>query len=78
MDEMLEYRAEMTDTFGGEANYCWVDRTAGKKRSELAVVREVKKAFGITGLRCAREDYMDSIVLRPYGMNIIVFINFQF
>ena len=56
---------EITDTYGGEANY-----------SDLAAVRRVKKHAGWENLRCKREDYGDTIVLRPYGQCIVMFINF--
>lgn len=73
---MLQYKAEMTDTFGGEANYCWVERDSGEAKSELAVVRKVKEAFGMSGVRCEKSDFGDEIWLKPYGWNRIIFINF--
>ena len=68
---------EMTDTFGGEANYSWVRRgevSLPEGASDLALVRRVKKALGLEGVRCRREDYGDQIVLRPVGYCHIVFI----
>ena len=63
---------EVTDTFGGEANYSWVNRgkikcKPGEDYSNLAAVRRAKKDAGWENLRCKREDYGDMIVLRPYG-----------
>lgn len=44
---------EMTDTFGGESNYSWVQRgkieMEDKPFSNLAVVRKVKKELGYSG-----------------------------
>lgn len=47
---------EYTDTFGGELNYSWVKREAflfppGVKPTKRAMVREAKRAMGISGLR---------------------------
>ena len=73
---------EITDTFGGEANYSWVKRgrlecKPGEDYSDLAAVRRVKKDAGWENLRCKREDYGDMIVLRPVGQCLIMFINFH-
>ena len=72
---------EITDTYGGEANYSWVRRgeiqcKPGENYSDLAAVRRVKKAAGWENLRCKRENYGNMIVLRPYGQCIIMFIKF--
>jgi hypothetical protein len=68
---------EMTDTFGGEANYSWVRRGEVSLRegaSDLALVRAVKAELGLTGVRCQREEYGEQIVLRPVGACVVVFI----
>lgn len=72
---------EITDTYGGEANYSWVKRgkikcKPGEDYSDLVAVRRVKKSAGWENMRCKREDYGDMIVLRPVGQCIIMFINF--
>ena len=72
---------EITDTFGGEANYSWVKRgkiqcKPGEDCSDLAAVRRAKKHAGWENLRCKREDYGATIVLRPVGRCIIMFIDF--
>lgn len=72
---MTGYNVEMTDTFGGEANYSWVKRCEIEASSELAAVRKAKAELGISGIKCRREDWGDTIVLRPYGACVIVFIN---
>ncbi len=71
---------EITDTYGGEANYSWVKRGTieckpGDDYSDLAAVRRVKKDAGWENVRCKREDYGDMIVLRPVGQCIVMFIN---
>jgi hypothetical protein len=68
---------EMTDTFAGEANYSWCKRGEVfllPNASKIALVRAVKKALGLEGVRCKREDYDDQIVLRPVGACVVVFI----
>lgn len=72
---------EVTDTFGGEANYSWVKRGTieckeGEDYSDLAAVRRVKKAIGWNGVRCITESDGNSITLRPIGINQVCFINF--
>lgn len=72
---------EITDTFGGEANYSWVKRgkiqgKPGEDYSDLAAVRRVKKVAGWENVRCKKENYGDMIVLRPVGQCIVMFINF--
>lgn len=71
---------EVTDTFGGEANYSWcrrytIEHTEGKSR--LAIVRAVKKMVGWNGLRCAVTDYGDGLEIRPQGMCQICFVSFH-
>lgn len=68
---------EMTDTFDGEANYCWVKRGEVfllPSASDLARVRAVKKALGIEGVPCKRLDYGDQIALYPVGSCTVIFI----
>ena len=81
MTVQTDIHYEITDTYGGEANYSWVKRgkiegKPGEDYSDLAAVRRVKKDAGWENLRCKREDYGDMIVLRPVGQCIVMFINF--
>jgi hypothetical protein len=90
------YRYELTDTYVGEANYCYVERGAlsvpdlsqyeddkGLTYSQAIVaqsrevVRKVKARLGLTGWRCDRETWGETIVLRPRGRCEIVFIDYQ-
>lgn len=70
---------EYTDTFGGEANYCWVRSYSFLigDRSPLAIVRKAKKLIGINGEKCKVTDLGDMIEIRPIGHNTIAFITFQ-
>jgi hypothetical protein len=93
MSEVTEvtilYDAEMTDTFGGEANYCWVKRAivpvkqstyrmrnVVKERAyrEARIRREVKKALGISGVAGRWESNGGHRVFHPYGLCRIVFV----
>lgn len=38
---LTTYNVEITDTFGGEANYCWVRRFQVKARTALGAIRKV-------------------------------------
>ena len=73
----MKYHYEMTDTFGGEANYSWVRRgelELPKGASDLMLVRRVKKALGLEGVPCKRLDYGDQIALYPVGSCTVIFI----
>jgi len=87
MSEHL-YRWEYTDTFAGEANYCWVKRgiirdsehrrqtyTPDHWREVRArICKAAKREAGLTGVRCDREDWGDMIAYRPRGMATILFV----
>ena len=57
---------EVTDTFGGEANYCWARRwTARGDLTVRGVVRALKADMGLTGQRAEVDDWGDNITVRP-------------
>ena len=71
------YPIEMTDTFGGEANYSWVRRgeiQADDKPSRRAIVRRAKLWAGLTGTRCDVCDFGDCIEIRPRNQCVVVFV----
>lgn len=71
----VEY--EMTDTFGGEANYYWVERgiiDVPENASKQLITRRVKATLGITGVRCRRSDFGDTVRLDLIGCNVVAFI----
>ena len=75
------FHCELTDTFGGEANYSWVKRatvTMEKDYSELQLRRAIKAALGLTGLACDVTDYGDSYEFKPRGLLQIAFANFDY
>jgi hypothetical protein len=40
------FKFEVTDTYGGEANYCWVRRHTTKATSRAGLMRAIKQATG--------------------------------
>lgn len=82
----MKVNFEVTDTFGGEANYSWVKRETlegadEQHTSRQAQVRHLKRMMGITGTRCSVEDCGDMLTVRPVGKNapcIIGFVTFEF
>ena len=72
------FRVEYTDTFGGEANYSWVRRArfeAPESITDRDLVARAKRELGLTGVRCRRETWGETIVLRPVGQLTIMFID---
>jgi hypothetical protein len=78
--QMYQYKVEYTDTFCGEANYCWVNR-ATVKLSEHAdqsrIMRAAKAAVGLTGMRGCTYWHGDEGEFRPSGMCTILFVRFD-
>jgi hypothetical protein len=73
------FKVEVTDTFGGEANYSWVNRFEVdylKTNSALAIVRAAKKAAGWAGMRCRTSNMGDVIEVRPVGKNHPLWVMF--
>lgn len=82
----MTYQVEVTDTFGGDANYSWVRRYTieapdAPYRSpsyRRTLVRRAKAAAGWTGMRCTVQDYGDMLDVRPVGRNApcwVLFVN---
>jgi len=72
----MKFTAEQTDTFGGEANYSWVNRVefeAPDVASDACLIRRAKKALGITA-RHTKTNFGDDIRLDFAGFNICCFI----
>lgn len=71
---------EHTDTFGGEANYCWVRRESHERAglSKRAIIRRAKAFAGFTGRRCDVDDSGDMIRITPkHGLCQTVFVIFD-
>jgi hypothetical protein len=82
-----KYKVELTDTFGGEANYSWVKRHSipvpemrhdkDYKYVEAQAKRIAKNAVGLNGVRGEWENWGDTYVFRPRGMCQILFVNYD-
>jgi len=46
---LTTYDIEMTDTYGGEANYCWVKRVKVKASSMRGAFRAARNALDLLG-----------------------------
>lgn len=73
----MSIQIEHTDTFGGEANYCWVNRWYCKEDlTDKQAIRLAKRLTGFTGHRCAKQNYGEIIDLRPQGVCHVIFITY--
>jgi len=76
---MVDFQVELTDTFGGEANYCWKKNASleCKTDSQRAIVRKVKAWCGFTGLPARVENHGDMIAIYPRGICQVAFVTFD-
>jgi hypothetical protein len=54
----MRYEIIVTDTFGGELNYCWVKSATIEvpdDASDITLVKRAKKAVGYSGVRMAKK-----------------------
>ena len=78
---MVTWDIEVTDLFGGEANYCWVDRYAIRMPddiSDLALVRRIKSVAGYSGIRgqtCISGDFVE---IRFPARCVVIFANVRY
>jgi len=71
---------EHTDTYGGEANYSWVERGEFKMPDTAKnrdIVKRAKELTGLTGVKCNTEDFGDMIKITPRNICQVVFITFK-
>lgn len=75
---MYKFTVEYTDTFGGEANYCWVKRDSFMLESvDVKFVKAfAKDLMGLKGVKGMWEDYGDDLIFRPRGSCTVMFVNF--
>jgi len=73
----MRWNVELTDTFGGQANYSWCTRETIElpdTASDRQIITAAKAALGLTGQRCRRFDYGEGFELRPVGACVVAFI----
>jgi hypothetical protein len=83
LGEAVLLKVEVTDTFGGEANYSWVNRFEKwiiKDVSDRECVRVAKALAGWTGHNCTTENFggKSGFTLRPRNLCQVMFINFDY
>ena len=61
------WNLEHTDTFCGQANYCWVRRETVDADNHRQLIRKAKEWAGFTGLRCRVDNFGDMIQITPTG-----------
>lgn len=72
---------EYTDTFAGEANYCWVKRyelELPTKLSDRAIMQRIKKVAGLSGERGRSYCHGDRWEFRPYCSCTVLFASVRY
>jgi len=75
------WQAEYTDTFGGEANYCWVRRAEFQlpsNASQAAIMRAAKAALSLTGAKGRTHNMGEGYEFRPSGSCTVLFVTPQY
>ena len=78
---MCTWDIEVTDTFGGQANYSWVERSKLRVPdgiSDLALVRRIKSAAGYSGIRGRATVMGDSVEIRFPARCVVIFANVRY
>jgi hypothetical protein len=70
---------EVTDTYGGEANYSWVRRVSvdvPDDVSDLGLVRRAKAWAGWDGMRTTTDNYGEMLSIKPRntGACVVLFV----
>ena len=78
---MCTWDIEVTDLFGGEANYAWVERSKLRVPddiSDLALVRRIKSVAGYSGIRGRATVMGDSVEIRFPACCVVIFANVRY
>ena len=78
----MPFRLEVTDTFGGEPNYCWVKRSQTKATSRRGVLNAVKRLAGWDGrcrIKVVRNDgeHMEIRPVSTSGVCQVAFVQWE-
>lgn len=68
----MMYEVEMTDTFGGEANYTWVRRERIEASSLMQAITKFKKIYGV-GKHRKVMDTGDMVRVDVVGSSVCIF-----
>jgi hypothetical protein len=76
IEEAEGYQAEYTDTYGGQANYCWVKRAVVQGENLFQALKAARKEFGLTGIKGdITGSFGDAIWWKPRGRNTILMVS---
>ena len=78
---MATWDIEVTDLFGGEANYSWVYRYAISMPGDisyLALVRRIKSVAGYSGIRGRTYVSGDFVEIRFPARCVVIFANVRY
>lgn len=81
MTETVRINVELTDTFGGEANYCWVKRASFAVPSDATdrqAIRKAKALLGLSGVRHTKDSYGEGITLNFPGHCMVAFLSYSY
>lgn len=74
----MKWQVEYTDTFGGQANYSWVERhvldDVDGRLTERALVRRAKALVGLNGVRGQSAWVGDMWEFRPHNVCRVLFV----
>ena len=77
----MKLHYELTDLYGGEANYCWVKRgvVSKPKNTDRGNITHVKRLLGLSGVRHRKDDHGDMIRLdfTPGGLLNVLFLTWK-
>jgi hypothetical protein len=77
----MAWKVEVTDTYGGQANYSWVRRYHMEEVSDEkqpSIVRRAKKLAGWTGFKCETMAYNgDTYEVRPRRAAMVMFVSWD-
>ena len=84
-EEELEFKMklhyELTDLYGGEANYSWVRRgiISKPKKTDRGNITHIKRLLGLSGIRHKKEEWQDTIKLdfTPGGRLNVLFLTWE-
>lgn len=79
-EKMMKVSVTQTDTFGGEANYGWVNFhqfVMHKSASQRNITRKAKAIVGMTGVKADTYDYDTGLTIKPRGYNQVIFVDFE-
>jgi hypothetical protein len=66
-----------TDTFAGEANFSWARKGTVEANTVRGIIQKAKKEVGLTGCKTVKDNYGDTIAIKPTGSCTILFVDIE-